>query len=127
MLIAAEALGHLERDLKQAHEDLAYAEAQRQASQHVGNVNALRAENARQAQEIESLKTRLTAAEAKNRQTDDMIYGKLESTKKSCQAICPRKCIIRNVLLFDTMPDWPSSGVAGSDVRRHEQSSVRGA
>ena len=81
-LIAAEALGQLERDLKQAREDLAYAEAQRHANQHVvtqrvSNVNALRAKNARQAQEIESLKTHLAAAEAKNRRTDDMIYGKL--------------------------------------------------
>jgi hypothetical protein len=41
----------------------------------VGDVNALRAENAQQAQEIESLKAHLAAAEAKNRRTDDMIYG----------------------------------------------------
>ena len=78
--LAAEALGHLERDLKQARDDLAYAEAQRQANQHVvtqrvGDVNVLRAENARQAQEVESLKSHLVAAEAKNRRMDDIIYG----------------------------------------------------
>ena len=44
--VAAEALGHPERDLKQAREDLAYAKAQLQAIQHMGNGNALRAENA---------------------------------------------------------------------------------
>ena len=82
MLVAAEALGHLKRDLKWARNDLAYAEAQRQANQHVvtqraGSMNALRAENARQTQEIESLKARLAAAEAKNRRTDEMIDGKL--------------------------------------------------
>ena len=71
-LVAAEALGHLERDLKQAREDLAYAEAQCQANQHVvtqrvDSVNVLRAENARQAQEIESLKARLAVTESKNR------------------------------------------------------------
>ena len=53
-LVAAEALGHLERDLKQAREDLVYAESQRQANQpvvtqRVDIMNARRAENARQA------------------------------------------------------------------------------
>ena len=48
----------------------------------MGNVNALRAENARRAQEIESLKTRLAAAEAKNRRADDMIYGKFRKDER---------------------------------------------
>jgi hypothetical protein len=47
------------------------------ALSEVEQVNALRAENARQAQEIESLKARLAISESENRQTDDMIYGKL--------------------------------------------------
>lgn len=39
------------------------------------DVNALRAKNAQQAQEVEGLKDRLAAAESKNRQTDDLIFG----------------------------------------------------
>jgi hypothetical protein len=51
---------------------LLYTESQRQANQHVvtqrvDSVNALRAENARQEDEIKSLKAQLAAAEAKNR------------------------------------------------------------
>jgi hypothetical protein len=42
----------------------------------VDGINALMAENARQAQEIESLKARLAAADAKNRQSDEMMFGK---------------------------------------------------
>ena len=64
-------LGHHDRDPKQAHEGLLYVESQRQANQHVltqrrDGTNALRAENARKSQEIESLKAQLAAAEVRN-------------------------------------------------------------
>ena len=79
--VAVEALGHLERDPKQAHEGLLYVESQRQANQHVVTqrvdvVNVLRAENSRRALEIESLKARLAVVESMNWQTNDMIFGK---------------------------------------------------
>ena len=55
---------------------------QRQANQHVlsqrrEDSNLLNAENARHAQEIETLKARLAAAEAKNQQTSDAVFGNL--------------------------------------------------
>jgi hypothetical protein len=67
--------------LRQAGEDLLYTESQCQANQHVvtqrvDGVNTMRAENAQQADEIKSLKAQLVAAEAKNRQTDEEIFGK---------------------------------------------------
>jgi hypothetical protein len=67
---------------------LLYAESQRQASQHVltqrrDDANALRAENARQAQEIESLKAQLATAEAKNRQMNEMILASSYSKNHS--------------------------------------------
>jgi hypothetical protein len=95
-LVTAEALGHLEIDLKQARKDLLYAESWRQANHHVvsqrvDDVNALRAENTQQAQEIESLKARLAGAESKNRQTDDMIFGKpLFSEEWTLHVVWPR-------------------------------------
>lgn len=77
---AAQALGHLERDLKQAREELHYAESQRQAGQHVltrrrEDTSAPRAKNAQQAQEIKNLKAQLVAAQAKERQTSQTIFG----------------------------------------------------
>ena len=78
----AQALGHLERDLKKAREQLNYAESQRQARQHVltqrrEDTNALRAENARRAQELENLKAQPATAQVKEWQTNQTFFGNL--------------------------------------------------
>ena len=81
MFIAAETIGQLEKDLKQAREALQYAESQEQAGHRVlsrskEDNNKLRTEKEQQAREIESLKAQLAASEEKQKKTNEIISGK---------------------------------------------------
>ena len=81
MFVEVETIGQLEKDLKQAREDLLYAESQQQAGQSVltrsrEDNNELKAKNKQHAQEIERLKAQLAAAEEKNQQTSRALAGK---------------------------------------------------
>jgi hypothetical protein len=81
MFIAAETIGQLEKDLKQAREDRRYAESQEQAghrvlSRSIEDTNKLKAKKEQQAREIEKLKAQLAAAKEKNQKTNTTISGK---------------------------------------------------
>ena len=69
--IAAESIGQLQKDLDAARESQRYAESQHEAGRCVLNrsleeKNQLKAENQRQAEELESLKTQLTQSQEEN-------------------------------------------------------------
>ena len=79
--IAAESIGQLQKDLDTARESQRYAESQHEAGRPVLNrsleeKNQLKAENQRQAEELESLKTQLAQDQDENQRLQRGMFCK---------------------------------------------------
>ena len=80
-LVAAESIGQLEKELKAAKEAQRYAESQHEAGYRVlalshEDKNKLKAENQRQAKEVERLKSQLAQTLEENQRLKGGIFGK---------------------------------------------------
>ena len=84
VLLAAESIGQLQKDLDAARESQRYAESQHEAGclslqRNLEEKKRLQVENKQQAEDIESLKTQLAHAQEENQKLQRGMFGKCDS------------------------------------------------
>ena len=83
VLLAAESIGQLQKDLDAAQESQGYAKSQYEAGclslqRNLEEKKRLQAENKQQAEDIESLKTQLAHAQEQNQKLERGMFGKCD-------------------------------------------------